>query len=138
MGNQLELELIADLMELERVNKELDTFAERHAWSTKSLFQIKLAVEEVVVNTISYGFSEQAAPRIVLKLQQADAQVTVEVSDNGLAFDPLQKAAPDIDASLEDRAIGGLGVYLVRQLMDQVTYAREGDWNQLLMTKIID
>jgi serine/threonine-protein kinase RsbW len=138
MGNQLELELIADLMELERVNTELDTFAERNAWATKCLFQIKLAIEEVVVNTISYGFSNQSAPRIVLKLRQAGARVTVEVSDNGMAFDPLEKPVPDLDASLEDRAIGGLGVYLVRQLMDQVTYAREGDWNRLHMTKKID
>jgi serine/threonine-protein kinase RsbW len=126
------------LMELERVNSELDTFAAQHSWSTKSLFQIKLAVEEVVVNTISYGFGNQPVPRIVLKLRQTDAQVTVEVSDNGMAFDPLQKPVPDLDASLEDRAIGGLGVYLVRQLMDQVTYARQGEWNQLLMTKMID
>lgn len=137
MPNQLALELMADMAELERLNDAIDSFGETNHWSPKSLFQVKLALEELVVNTLSYGFDGQDEQRILLKLIQENQQVTIELSDNGLAFDPLQKPPPDVEASLEDRAVGGLGVYLVRQMMDSVTYQRIGEWNRLFMTKTL-
>ena len=137
MPNQLALELMADMAELERLNDAIDGFGEANHWSPKSLFQVKLALEELVVNTLSYGFNGQDEQRILLKLIQENQQVTIELSDNGLAFDPLQKPPPDLDASLEDREVGGLGVYLVRQMMDSVTYQRVGEWNRLFMTKTL-
>ena len=137
MPNQLALELMADMAELERLNDAIDSFGETNHWSPKSLFQVKLALEELVVNTLSYGFNGQDEQRILLKLIQEDQQVTIELSDNGLAFDPLLKPPPDVEASLEDRAVGGLGVYLVRQMMDSVTYQRIGEWNRLFMTKTL-
>jgi serine/threonine-protein kinase RsbW len=135
MPNQLALELMADMAELERLNDTIDSFGETNHWSPKSLFQIKLTLEELVTNTLSYGFNGQHGQRILLKLVQEDHHVSIEVSDNGIAFDPLQKPPPDLGASLEDREVGGLGVYLVRQMMDSVTYRRIGEWNQLHMTK---
>lgn len=137
MPNQLALELMADMAELERLNDAIESFGETNHWSPKSLFQVKLTLEEVVTNTLSYGFNGQQGQRILLRLIQEDQHLTIEVADNGVAFDPLQKPPPDLGASLEDREVGGLGVYLVRQMMDSVTYRRNGEWNQLRMTKSI-
>jgi anti-sigma regulatory factor (Ser/Thr protein kinase) len=135
MPNQLALELTADMAELERLNDAIDSFGETSHWSEKSLFQVKLAIEEVVINTLSHGFNGQHGQRILLKLIQVDHHLTVEISDNAVAFDPLQRPPPDLNASLEDREVGGLGIYLARQMMDSVAYQRIGDWNHLLMTK---
>lgn len=128
---------MADMAELERLNEAIDNFGETNHWSPKSLFQVKLALEEVVTNTLSYGFNGQHGQRILLKLIQENQHVTIDLSDNGVAFDPLQQPPPDLNASLEDREVGGLGVYLVRQMMDSVTYRRHGEWNQLRMTKTL-
>ncbi len=59
------------------------------------------------------------------------------MADNGMAFDPLQKSAPDLESSLEDRPIGGLGVFLVLEFMDDVTYQRDGEWNRMSMLKVL-
>lgn len=137
MPVQLALELTADLAELERMNDAVDSFGQTHAWSPKSLFQVKLALEEVVVNAISYGSDGQHGHRILLNLSQQDHTLSVEIIDNGIPFDPLQKPPPDFESSLEDRPVGGLGVYLVRQMMDSVTYQRDGEWNRLRLTKVL-
>ena len=137
MSIHLSLELRADLAELERLNDALDQFAQAQCWSPESLFQVKLALEELIVNVISYGTNDGRLPTIHVKLCQHDMQLAIEVVDDGVAFDPLQKAEPDLDASLDDRAVGGLGVYLVRQLMDTVRYQRDAGQNKLLITKAL-
>ncbi|MCF8161173.1 MAG: ATP-binding protein [Polaromonas sp.] len=137
MSSHLSLELMADLTELERLNDALDQLAQTQRWSAESLFQIKLALEEVVVNVISYGAEGGRLPRIHVELRQDAARLEIEVADDGIAFDPLQKAVPDLDASLENRPIGGLGVYLVRQLMDSVRYQRDAGQNKLSITKTL-
>ena len=61
----------------------------------------------------------------------------LELSDDGIAFDPLSLPPPDVSLDIEDRLIGGLGVHLIRTMMDSVSYRREGDWNRLLVTKAL-
>ena len=61
----------------------------------------------------------------------------MEIADNGKPYDPLSAPPPDIDSALDDRPIGGLGVYLVRQLMDDVRYCHDRGWNKLTLTKTI-
>ena len=70
-------------------------------------------------------------------MAQKDGTLSMEIADNGIAFDPLQLPAPDLHAEIDDRPIGGLGIFLVRELMDSVTYRRDGDWNRLMVTKTL-
>ena len=135
MSDQLVLDLKPNMTEVERIHDAIDAFGHDHQWSPKSLYQVKLALEEAVVNILSYGFAGQPSQRILLTLSQQDQLLSVEICDNGLAFDPLQRAAPDLDSSLEDRAVGGLGVHLIRQMMDLVCYQRSDGWNRLQMSK---
>jgi serine/threonine-protein kinase RsbW len=89
----------------------------------------------VFMNVVMHGLDAAKAPRVEVSLTLVDSGVTLTVEDNGAPFDPLSLPAPDVAASLEARRVGGLGVFLVRQVMDSVSYQRRGTMNQLRMTK---
>jgi serine/threonine-protein kinase RsbW len=135
MSIHLTLEFLTELPELERINAAIDQFSNAQGWTPESLFQVQLVLEEVVANVISYGSGGERPPMVSVKLMQEGLHLSIEISDNGIPFDPVKRADPDLNASLHDRAVGGLGVYLVRQLMDSVSYQREDGKNILSITK---
>lgn len=136
MQDEISLEGPARLPLLESAQAELDAFATRHAWSEEARFQVSLALEEVLMNVMSHGGSTAGQPPGVrVRLSQGDADVTLEIADEGVAFDPLQAPAPDLESDLDERRVGGLGVFLVQQLMDAVDYRRDDGWNHLVLRK---
>jgi len=116
----------------------------REFWATAGLAPARmgsfaLALEEVFMNVVAHGCQSGLAPRQVeVSLSLGSNAVTMMVEDNGPQFDPLSLRSPDLAASLADRRVGGLGVYLVRSVMDTVSYARIGGRNQLRMSKRLD
>ncbi len=109
-------------------------------WSAASLpaadaFGFELALEEVFMNVVAHGSPPGQVPQVEVSLALADGGLTLTVEDDGPAFDPLSVPAPNVTASLDERQVGGLGVYLVRQMMDAVSYSRVGARNRLSMTK---
>jgi anti-sigma regulatory factor (Ser/Thr protein kinase) len=137
MSSNFSFEFMAVASELDGLNESVDNFAQLQHWPQDFLFTVRLVLEEIVVNVISYGATGGNVPRVLVRLCQDQSQLVMHIEDNGIVFDPLQKAAPDLDTSLEDRPIGGLGVYLVRQLTDSVQYSRNGDWNCLTVSKAL-
>ena len=131
----LRLTLHNNLDELGRLASELETFCALHGLGPKVLNALNLALEEVVTNVISYGFDDGEVHDIAVSLEMRGGELTASVEDDGAAFDPLSKADPDVEASIDDRRIGGLGVLLVKRLMDDVTYARIDGRNVLSMRK---
>jgi serine/threonine-protein kinase RsbW len=95
----------------------------------------ELALEEVFINVVTHGSPADRSPRVDVSLAIVDGELTLTVEDEGPPFDPLSLEAPDTTASLEERRVGGLGVFLMRQMMDRVRYQRLGARNQLTMTK---
>lgn len=96
----------------------------------------ELALEEVFMNVVMHGSHADRAPRVKVSMTLLDGSVTLTVEDDGPPFDPLSLPAPDLTASLEARRVGGLGVFLVRQVMDSVRYERrDTTTNRLQMTK---
>lgn len=98
-------------------------------------FLADLVIEELVTNTIKYGYDDAAAHHIFVDVKYHDGQLCIEVRDNGHPFDPLAQEAPDLTLAAEDRPIGGLGIHLVRQMTDEVRYERRGDENVVTATK---
>lgn len=135
MSAQLTLEGDADMASLARLLDGVESFGLSQTWPVHAVAQVRLALEEVIVNVMTYGSAGLTAPRLTIDLTQQESQVRITVADNGIAFDPLQVAPPNLDATLEEREIGGLGLFLVFQLMDSVSYQRSGDWNRLLLSK---
>jgi anti-sigma regulatory factor (Ser/Thr protein kinase) len=94
-------------------------------------------LEEVLANVISYGYDDAGEHEIMLRLSCTGEEITAEVEDGGRPFNPLAAAPPDTSKSLEDRPVGGLGIHLVRALMDAVEYSQQQGRNLLVMKKRI-
>jgi anti-sigma regulatory factor (Ser/Thr protein kinase) len=98
--------------------------------------EIRLAVEEVLVNIINYAYPENPEPgeiEIACSVS-GDNALIIEIADSGVPFNILSVKDPETDAEIDDRQIGGLGIYFVKQIMDDVRYAREGGRNRLTLT----
>jgi len=95
----------------------------------------ELALEEIFMNIVMHGAQPGMQPSVEVSLSLAADTLTMTVEDNCRQFDPLSLPPPDLTASLIERPIGGLGVSLVRQMMDAVSYQRIGARNRLSMTK---
>ena len=99
---------------------------------------VNLALEEIVSNVMLYAYPNSNSGQVIVEFARTATALIFTVSDSGIAFDPTQQAPADITLSAEDRAIGGLGIHLVRQLMDETTYRREDDKNVLTMVKRVE
>jgi anti-sigma regulatory factor (Ser/Thr protein kinase) len=108
-------------------------------WSSAALppggsLAFELALEEVFMNVVMHGAKDRLCRVEVCLALTADG-VTMTVEDDGPGFDPLSLPPPDVTSGLAERPVGGLGVFIVRQTMDDVSYARVAQLNQLRMTK---
>jgi serine/threonine-protein kinase RsbW len=95
----------------------------------------ELALEEVFMNVVTHGRRPGEVAEVEVALELSPAGLTMTVEDDGPPFDPLSLPSPDVEASLTARPVGGLGVFLVRQMMDVVRYSRVGPRNRLTMSK---
>ena len=96
---------------------------------------MNLALEELWLNVVNYGHSG-GFHEVEIGLTSEASAVTIEITDDGKPFDPLNDApVPDVTGSLKDRAVGGLGIHLVRTMMDEMRYKREGGRNHLILVK---
>lgn len=126
---------------LEAVNDFIHAQIKPFSCQSQTLFQIDLAVEEIFVNISHYAYSpDKGTVQIECsaeKTADAPAKLTVSFTDRGKAFNPLAKPDPDITLSVEEREIGGLGIFLTKKYMDSVLYERKDNQNILTFTKII-
>ncbi|MBT3381507.1 MAG: SpoIIE family protein phosphatase [Lentisphaerae bacterium] len=120
---RIELLLEGGLQELAKAHEACERFAEHHGLDKSTSTKITLAIEELATNAATHGRQKAASEvRITVSLVHDAGSAIVTIEDTGRPFDPTQVPAPDLTASLEDRAIGGLGVYLVLKAMDDVVY----------------
>lgn len=131
----LEFSIVNDLRDIAGVGEKIGAFCAEHGLAEEVSFEVHLALDELLTNTIDYGYDDDNEHRIDLLLRLESDTLTVEIADDGRAFDPLQAAEPDLGTSIEDRARGGLGIYLVRKMMDSVAYRRQDGRNIVTLTK---
>jgi serine/threonine-protein kinase RsbW len=120
------------------LNQFLREFGSAVALDAAHVQTFELALEEIFMNIVMHGSQPGSTPLVEVSLQRAAESVTMTVEDNGPEFDPLSLPPPDVTAGLADRPVGGLGVFLVRKMMDTVSYARISGRNQLRMSKRLD
>ena len=126
-----------ELEQLTRLYEFLDLQASTYGLEEQLSMQIKLALEEVVTNVILYAYPDKKDRDIRIDMNYRDELLTIVITDNGTAFNPLEMKEPDISLPPEQSRIGGLGIYLVKQLMTEVIYTRSSGKNILTMTKVI-
>lgn len=135
MSASCSLTLTNELPELARLSEAVEDFGEVNAMSPKDIFQINLALDEVITNIISYAYEDSACHEIDVTFELAGSKLLITVSDDGRLFNPLHMPPPDLTASLEEKEMGGLGIHFVRQVMNHVAYEREAGRNKLLLHK---
>ena len=127
--------VLADAAQLTVLMRFLQEFAMAVGLDAAQVSTFELALEEIFMNIVMHGSRPGIAPRVEVSLHRDAESVTMTVEDDGPEFDPLSLPPPDVMASLADRKVGGLGVFLVRKMMDSVRYARIAGRNQLRMSK---
>lgn len=125
-----------DLGELSRMLVALEEFAETHGVPPLHTQRITLSVDELVTNIIKYGARTPTSIHIQVWATIADDAFRIEIEDHGIPFDPFHEApVPDTSLPLEERPIGGLGVFLVQSLMSSTRYERIKDRNRITLTR---
>lgn len=102
------------------------------------LMELDLAVEEIFVNIAHYAYNPEVGnAQIKCKINNEPLQLTIEFTDEGKPYNPLEKEDPDITLSAEERQIGGLGIFIVKQFMDVIEYRYEDNKNILTIKKML-
>lgn len=136
MAAELSVTLANRLQEIERLAAVVESFCATHHLPDDVAYAFNLSLDEVVTNVISYAYPDAREHAIDVRLLVDDEVMMAEVTDRGRAFNPLDVPPPaDLDAPIEARRIGGLGLHLVRKMMDDLAYRREGDRNVLTLSK---
>ena len=142
MQTQARLTLAIDQDTLSKALAWLETAGEQAGWAEKVLFKLRLSLDETLTNITLYSHAGRPAtsdtPVVKLHIMQDQETVTLEVQDNGIAFDPTAKASRELDSSLEDALIGGHGLRLMRHYLDDIRYERRDGWNCLSLVAGLD
>jgi len=126
-----------EVEELNRVVAFLEQLAEEWQLPANTIHSIHLVLEEALSNVILYAYEKGSTHEIRIDVNYTDHQLGITITDTGRPFDPTQQKEPDIHIPAEERPIGGLGIFLIRKIMDEVSYQRSGQENILRMTKKI-
>lgn len=128
------LSLANRLQELPRLTSWIEQQVEVLQLSPQASMNVNLALEEWVVNIISYGYDDDHEHLITVRLWSDPCSLRIEVEDDGRPFDPTARGDVDTGATLEHRQVGGLGIHFIRKTMDDFTYRRDGDRNIVMLS----
>jgi anti-sigma regulatory factor (Ser/Thr protein kinase) len=131
----LHLQLPAEQDSLVELAEAVEGLAEAEAWPSEAKFHVDLVLEELAQNIISYGYPDGRSGQFVVSIQRLGDELNIVIEDDGIPFDPFSLAEPNLELSLDERAIGGLGVHFTRTLMDTHRYQRVEGHNRVELTK---
>ncbi len=135
--NRMVYRLKNELDEIPALTDAVESFAAANGIAQDTVFKVNLSLDELLTNTITYGFGKGEAHEITVKLAVEDKTLVIEIREDAIPFNPLDKPEPDISQNIDDRPIGGLGIHIVRKMMDEVAYHREAAYNVLKMKKFL-
>ncbi len=109
----------------------VEDIAKAIGFAKSALYRVNLAAEEAIINVINYAYPQEVGPITLLCEEVTTPQkgIKLQISDHGIAFDPLAKVDPDIEQAIEDRPIGGLGIHLVKKTANEISYQRDNNTN---------
>ena len=138
LGESLTIEVPNSRDAIARASGEAERWLALYQPAPQVLNLVLLAIEELVTNCIEYGYDDADEHTIVIVLSIGDGNLTMGVIDDGHPFDPLIAPPPDFSIDVQDRPIGGLGIYLLRKLADHISYERRDGTNRLTLTKRLE
>ncbi len=133
-----EMTIPATVENIEKVTAFVDGQLEQIDCPPKAQMQIDIAIDELFGNIAQYAYNPETGPATVrVEVTQSPISVVITFIDHGIPYDPLKTADPDITLSAEERAIGGLGIFMVKKTMDEITYEYKNGQNILRIRKDI-
>ena len=137
-SKSVEIALAPDLSALAALAGIIEEFGAAHALSGTVQSHLNLMLDELITNSITYGLPTVSEPELRLRLLVDEGAVVAQLEDNGIAFNPFEEAPePDPTLGLEERPIGGLGVFLVKQFADSTAYERVDGRNRITLRHLI-
>ena len=131
-----EMILNAEIARMDDVLDFINAELEAHDVPMKTIMQLDIAIEEIFVNIAHYAYNpEIGQAAITVDVDDAARSIAIRFMDRGKPYDPLSREDPDVTLGVEERQIGGLGIYMVKKSMDEVSYAYEGGQNILTIRK---
>lgn len=139
MGNKKNKHFVVEnqIEELSVLAKKIEGLAEEWELSQALAMNINLVIEEVLTNVTFYAFTDNGKHEIKITISLKNKILTIKITDEGIPFNPLEQQQPDINLPAEDRPVGGLGIFLISQIMDEMHYARLKNKNILTLNKRI-
>lgn len=137
VSQEYKFELKNYLSELKALHQHLNNWGGDIRLSANSILRINICLDELFTNIVSYGFDDDLEHIIIFTLSGDNNLVVINIEDHGIPFNPLEKIDPDFPDNVESANIGGLGIHIIRKLMDNVTYERKQGKNKLTMRKNI-
>ena len=131
MINELRFSLAPELSDIGDLFRMIETFGEANKLPEPKVYVVNLMLDELVTNLVMHGNSNGGTLKADIGLQLGEGGITLTVEDDGQPFDPTAAEAPDVDAALEDRQVGKLGLHFVKSLADHVSYRLENGRNLL-------
>ena len=141
LGSEVAAECTIDLdnriTEVDRLLAELAAFCKNYDVPVKAAGHMELALHELVVNVISYAWDDGGDHRLTVRIAVGASHLTAEISDDGRAFNPLERSAPNVSGCLEEREVGGLGLHIVRTSVEKMYYRNDGQYNYLTIVILL-
>lgn len=138
MSARLTLQVLNNYDALQEATGALAAWLDEQRLPPESAYLATLALEELITNSIKYGYDDQHEHRIQVEMIIAGPELVMVFTDDGHPFNPLDLPAPDVNLPAEERPVGGLGIHLLRTMADKMEYAREGANNRVTLRKIIN
>src|SRR5574341_217982 len=135
MGPGFRMTIGANRREITRVNAAFAEFADAHALPASVRRSVQVVLDELLSNTLTYGFAGREGGEVTVEAVLRADRVCLTLIDDGRPVDPFGRAAPDTALPVEERRVGGLGIHLVRHMMDEVSYQRRADRNVVVLAK---
>jgi anti-sigma regulatory factor (Ser/Thr protein kinase) len=134
----LNLMLVNQASEIERACTAVEEFVSGRGLSSEVGYAVALTLDEIIANVIRYGYEDGDEHIIRVRVWLDDDILSAQVADDGKPFNPLLKPAPDLDLPIDQRPIGGLGIHIMRTMMDDIEYRRLNGQNVLTVRKRVE
>ncbi|MCY4635585.1 MAG: ATP-binding protein [Acidobacteria bacterium] len=133
MAEELRVTIPARLSEVRELSSMVEAFGDANDLPDPKVFVINLALDELITNTVTHGLEDMADAEIRIRMRVVAGTLILVMEDNGQPFDPTQDTNADVTSSLEERAVGGLGLHLVKSFADRISYEFVEGRNRLIM-----
>ena len=134
-AHRLDIRIPNDREAIAEATERFGSFAQEHGIPTQDVMRVNLVFDEILTNIISYAYQGDDVHEITIGVDLGPRKLVVSIEDDGIPFNPFAQEGPDTGLSIEDREIGGLGIHLVKNVMDEATYHRRQDANLLILSK---